>query len=744
MIHPGETPLLIFDNTVPGFVSEFRMQMLGGELFNNNSEAEAAAQAEAEAAAQQAADAAAQQAAQQAAAEAAAQQTSFTNTIVTVDESGFSQACAVSQGGSGCYVPLTAVVNYGDTVTMTNTDPTGVHTFTSGTVDGFSPNPSQIFDSSVLMSGDSFLWQADVSGQVPYYCMLHTWMVGTIVVQGNGPIEETESISVNVSRTSYDPGDSIFISGFIQNLTDYNQSVVLMVVSPEGDIVNLQQVIPDSTGNYSMEFIAGGGMIVSGEYDVRAQYGAQKITDYFVYSGSEEMTPVIPAPVQPEPEPEPVPVSTNVFSVKGAITNYNESPSDVTLRVISPDGVYVIAVDQVTPNANGEFSSQFNVSNWSQDGYHSILVGYNSQEKETRVYVENGMTDGITKKISFVNTIFPESKPVRSNTITTVIGSGTSPSCAATSCYTPSTIIVNAGDTITMKNTDTVMHTFTSGNPGDEVIGTEFNSGMLKPGAYAEWTPMKSGKFNYFDMIHPWMEGTIIVQGSVTEPVQPMPEPEPTPVQLVNLNILWLAQSYDLGDLVSFSISGNNVSGTQKVSVDVTDPRGNTVVSRSVDISEGIHGEIEFRLSENFKTGTYKITATTSDNGMTISEKSYFKLKSQFNSFTISDVMVSDQQGNASTLQSGEMGFIKVNLSSTKSIATLVTVNLFDSELTSIGIGSVQTTLASGESEIILSFMIPEDAAIGPADIYVNAFSDWPSNGGTALTGELASMEDIS
>ena len=40
--------------------------------------------------------------------------------------------------------------------------------------------------------------------------------------------------------------------------------------------------------------------------------------------------------------------------------------------------------------------------------------------------------------------------------------------------------------------------------------------------------------------------------------------------------------------------------------------------------------------------------------------------------------------------------------------------------------------------------MIPDDAAIGPADIYVTAFSDWPSNGGTALTGELASVEDIS
>ena len=100
------------------------------------------------------------------------------NTITTVSESGFSQDCV----STGCYTPFTAIVDFGDVVTMKNTDPTGVHTFTSGTVNGFSPSPDGTFDSGVLMSGDAFEWMADVSGQVPYYCMLHTWMTGTITV----------------------------------------------------------------------------------------------------------------------------------------------------------------------------------------------------------------------------------------------------------------------------------------------------------------------------------------------------------------------------------------------------------------------------------------------------------------------------------------------------------------------------------------------------------------------------------
>ena len=99
--------------------------------------------------------------------------------IVTVDESGFSQACV----DEGCYVPLTATVEVGGVVTMTNTDPTAVHTFTSGTVDGSAPSPDGVFDTGVLMYGDAFEWIPTEAGEQPYYCKLHTWMIGTIIVQ---------------------------------------------------------------------------------------------------------------------------------------------------------------------------------------------------------------------------------------------------------------------------------------------------------------------------------------------------------------------------------------------------------------------------------------------------------------------------------------------------------------------------------------------------------------------------------
>ena len=101
--------------------------------------------------------------------------------IKTADNSGMSMDC---QAASGCYTPVSAAVEAGGVVTMTNTDTTGLpHTFTSGTVDGLTPSPDGVFDSGVLMSGDSFTWTAETAGEVPYYCMLHTWMQGTIIVE---------------------------------------------------------------------------------------------------------------------------------------------------------------------------------------------------------------------------------------------------------------------------------------------------------------------------------------------------------------------------------------------------------------------------------------------------------------------------------------------------------------------------------------------------------------------------------
>ena len=83
----------------------------------------------------------------------------------------------------GCYTPDNVTVDVGSIITMTNTDSAGIHTFTAGTVDGFTPTPTGEFDSGILNADQSFEYTANTVGEIPYYCVLHTWMQGVIVVQ---------------------------------------------------------------------------------------------------------------------------------------------------------------------------------------------------------------------------------------------------------------------------------------------------------------------------------------------------------------------------------------------------------------------------------------------------------------------------------------------------------------------------------------------------------------------------------
>jgi predicted secreted protein with PEFG-CTERM motif len=97
-------------------------------------------------------------------------------TIATSDDSGFNMECGVD-----CYTPNIATVDVGGVVTFSN--PVGFHTFTAGTWEaGMAPAPSGEFDVT-LAAAESATWSPTEAGEIPYYCSLHMWMSGTIIVQ---------------------------------------------------------------------------------------------------------------------------------------------------------------------------------------------------------------------------------------------------------------------------------------------------------------------------------------------------------------------------------------------------------------------------------------------------------------------------------------------------------------------------------------------------------------------------------
>ena len=78
-----------------------------------------------------------------------------------------------------CFLPATVTIGVGGSVEFVNND-NAAHTSTAGTpTDG----PSGVWDSSLVMMGTSFTTPALDAGEYPYFCMVHPWMAGLVIVE---------------------------------------------------------------------------------------------------------------------------------------------------------------------------------------------------------------------------------------------------------------------------------------------------------------------------------------------------------------------------------------------------------------------------------------------------------------------------------------------------------------------------------------------------------------------------------
>ena len=80
---------------------------------------------------------------------------------------------------SECYLPPSLTIGTGTTVIWENID-AAAHLATSGTPDG---GPDGVFDSGMIMAGGTFEHEFIDSGEFQYYCLVHPWMVATVIVE---------------------------------------------------------------------------------------------------------------------------------------------------------------------------------------------------------------------------------------------------------------------------------------------------------------------------------------------------------------------------------------------------------------------------------------------------------------------------------------------------------------------------------------------------------------------------------
>ena len=132
-----------------------------------------------------------------------------------------------------------------DTIVWKNGD-TAAHTVTSGTaVEG----PDDIFDSGLFGPGTQFSYKFTETGHYPYFCLIHPWMEGTIIV--------TAGYSI-VPHVGKQVGDG---STFFDVEYDFNRVLSTSIIDEEQKSITFEIVGNAKSENHNLELRLPSGLV---------------------------------------------------------------------------------------------------------------------------------------------------------------------------------------------------------------------------------------------------------------------------------------------------------------------------------------------------------------------------------------------------------------------------------------------------------------------------------------------------
>ena len=111
-----------------------------------------------------------------------------TYTVINAQES-FQRGC--EETTNACFDPSLITIRVGDMIIWENVDSQG-HNVANG-FDLSSDDVGKVFDSDFIDPGASFSHTFNVVGTYDYFCMIHPWMKGTVIVEKTEPVAELES-----------------------------------------------------------------------------------------------------------------------------------------------------------------------------------------------------------------------------------------------------------------------------------------------------------------------------------------------------------------------------------------------------------------------------------------------------------------------------------------------------------------------------------------------------------------------
>jgi len=193
------------------------------------------------------------------------------------------------------------------------------------------------------------------------------------------------SVSVNADEGS----TTISVSG---HTSVGNNDITIMVQAPNGNIISVAQVSPDANGDF-MADIQGSAQLwkQDGMYTIAVKQGTSTLYEFSlsveVTGGTTAATSVSESTLESGTRGiVDIPIGETTISgltitadiIEGATSipvsgHTDRSNNDVTIVVTSPNGS-IVSVDQVTPDANGDFMLELQTASelWRQNGMYTI------------------------------------------------------------------------------------------------------------------------------------------------------------------------------------------------------------------------------------------------------------------------------------------------------------------------------------------------------------------------------------
>jgi plastocyanin len=391
------------------------------------------------------------------------------------------------QENNECYFPSEIRIKIGDIIKWFNSDSVA-HTVTSGNpADG----PDGEFGRSLWMTADTYSHEFTTEGQFNYYCTIHPWMTGTILVgdvdyeprspwDGVSGLESSSltvpepvvipepipeydysqpPIKVFTESTSYSEGNPITIYGEVRDsLRGF--PVTLQVISANKTLVTLQEVEVDKYKKYSTTLTNTEGPLwqSSGTYIVKAIYG----TEFRTAETSFQFTSYY-EPVEPKQEVQAtmnIDINNDKVLVYGKVNlNATILENGPTIQYIESEGKEgIISTLSDTFEWNGtDYKTFFWISNFTKVPDDILFKLWSGSGTKGKVLVYNSATiipyDNVSI-LNFTESIDANSTALISNYTESVVtetytSTNTPSSSSCTYCYikpviTNSTISMNS------------------------------------------------------------------------------------------------------------------------------------------------------------------------------------------------------------------------------------------------------------------------------------------------------------